>query len=90
MNSKLIEFRDYYTQLQDSAMQQSAFKEGFNMALELNLTTKFIEWMSSEEAENYIKKSFPNFIADTDKEAAEFLKKLYNYWINNIFIPIYK
>jgi len=96
MNSKLIEFRDYYTQLQDSAMQQSAFKEGFNMALELNLTTKFLEWFLSEKSDN-IKEIFSDSLIDTnekeinvDKKAKESLEKLYNFWLNNIFVPVYK
>lgn len=90
MNSKLIEFRDYYTQLQDSAMQQSAFKEGFNMALELNLAKNFFEWTTSKESQEFANKFTLNVDLDSESQIIKLANEAYDYWINNIFTPIYK
>lgn len=90
-NNKLNEFRDYYTQIQDSAVQQSAFKEGFNMALDLNLTKEFIKWTFSEEGLKYTEKSQNKYDDLSEEEAfKKFMEDTYDYWIENIFEPIYK
>ena len=89
MNDKLNEIRDYHTQLQDSAKEQSAFKEGFNMAIDLNLAKQHIEWIFSEKGTQYVEAIGDNYKEiDKDEEAiTKLMTDTYDYWIKNIFKP---
>lgn len=82
--NKLEEYRDYWAKFQDNYSKDwphsESFIEGFNHALELDLPVKFHEWCvrSNYEYKDVVRKFFE------DKELA---KKLYQYWIDNVYKP---
>lgn len=95
MSEKLNEYRDYYVQEQDTAVKQSAFKEGFNMALDLNLTDQFLDWAFSEEGQKYAEQLEEQTKDEYEKLSEvegikKFFKDTYDHWINKVFKPEYK
>lgn len=89
--NKLIEYRDYYVQIQDSAVQQSAFKEGFNTAIDLDLIGNYLNWIFSTNGIDYLKKYEGKYKELPEKEALLIvMEDAYKHWINNVFKPQYK
>jgi hypothetical protein len=88
--SRLNDYRDAYIErviTEDSPMatlQRSAFKEGFDTAIELDLAVKFAVWMNGNSEKLADGKSIRSHLFDHNHVTE---KQMYDYWIENEYNP---